>query len=252
MKTLKQTVLAAVIAGATVFGGSNQEVEAVKRVHEATEVFKEIMNAKDAGIPQELLDRAHCAVIVPGMKHGAFIVGAKYGKGVLMCRKTGGGWAGPATVRIEGGSVGFQIGGGETDLILLVMTERGAQRLLKIEFKIGGEAAAMAGPVGRTIQADTDGFMRAEMLGYSRSRGAFAGIALEGSTVREDLNDNRALYSQAVSNEVILNGGANLPRNAEVKELARTLNQFSSWEKSNKPCPFLERPGLRARLFLWC
>ena len=226
-----QSVLAAVIAGATVFGGSNQESEAVKRVHESTEVFKEIMTAKDAGIPKDLLDRAHCAVIVPGMKQGAFIVGAKYGKGVLMCRRAGGGWAGPATVRLEGGSFGLQIGGGETDLVLLVMNERGAQRLLKSEFKIGGEAAAMAGPVGRTVQADTDGFMRAEMLGYSRSRGVFAGIALEGSTIREDLNDNKALYGRRVSNEEIFSNGMNLPRNAEEKELARTLNEFSSWEK---------------------
>ena len=213
------------------FGASNHQTEAVNRIQESTAVFKEIMNAKDSGIPQDLLDRAHCAVIVPGLKHGAFIVGAKYGKGVLMCRKAGGGWAGPATVRIEGGSFGLQAGGGETDLVLLVMNERGAQKLLKSEFKIGGEAAVMAGPVGRTLQADTDGFMRAEMLGYSRSRGVFAGIALEGSTLREDLNDNKAIYGRPVSNEEILNGRTSLSENSAARELASTLTQYSSWEK---------------------
>jgi SH3 domain-containing YSC84-like protein 1 len=231
VKLRNQSIAAAVLAAASTFGASNQEPEAAKRVHEATAVFKEIMDAKDAGIPQDLLDHAHCAVIVPGMKHGAFIVGAKYGKGVLMCRKAGGGWAGPATVRIEGGSFGLQAGGGETDLILLVMNERGAQKLLKSEFKIGGEAGVMAGPVGRTVQAETDAFMRAEMLGYSRSRGVFAGVALEGSTLREDLNDNRALYGSRVSNEEIMNGAVSVSRNSGAGELARTLDRYSSWEK---------------------
>ena len=231
MKLRNQSIAAAVLAAASAFGASTNGPEAIKRVHEATEVFKEIMTAKDAGIPQDLLDRAHCAVIVPGMKHGAFIVGAKYGKGLLLCRKADGGWTGPATVRLEGGSFGFQIGGGETDLILLVMNARGAEKLLKSEFKIGGEAAVMAGPVGRTVQADTDGFMKAEMLGYSRSRGVFAGVAIEGSTIREDTKDNQALYGQPLSNEAILNGSVTLSHKAETTELARTLTQFSTWEK---------------------
>jgi len=233
VKRTSQSVMTAVLAAAaasSAFGASN-EPEAVKRVHEATQVFREIMDAKDAGIPQDLLDRAHCAVIVPGMKQGAFIVGAKYGKGVMMCRKEGGGWAGPGTVRIEGGSFGFQAGGGETDLVLLVMNRRGAEKLMKSEFKLGGEAGVMAGPVGRTVQAETDALMRAEMLGYSRSHGVFAGVALEGSTLREDLDDNRELYGQRVTNQEIMNGGMSLHRDGESRELARTLNQYSSWEK---------------------
>ena len=198
MKLRNQSIVAAVLAGAvSAFGASNPEPEAVKRVHVATQVFREIMDAKDAGIPQDLLDHSHCAVIVPGMKTGAFIVGAKYGKGVMMCRKEGGGWAGPATIRIEGGSFGLQAGGGETDLVLLVMNRRGAEKLMRSEFKLGGEAAVMAGPVGRTTQAETDATMHAEMLGYSRSHGVFAGVALEGSTIREDLDDNRALTANA-------------------------------------------------------
>jgi SH3 domain-containing YSC84-like protein 1 len=231
MKPQKYIIAASLLATAAAAFGDHKQPEALKRVHEATVVFNEVMEAKDRGIPQDLLDKAHCAIIVPGMKHGGFIVGAKYGKGVLMCRKAGGGWRGPATIRLEGGSVGFQIGGGETDLVLLVMNERGAERLLKSEFKIGGEAAAMAGPVGRTVQADTDGFMRAQMLGYSRSRGVFAGIALEGSTLREDLDDNQAIYGKRLSNEEIMQNHIAPSPKAVGGELAMTLNRYSTWEK---------------------
>jgi lipid-binding SYLF domain-containing protein len=233
MKLMQQPLIAASLFAIAANGAfaDHKEPEAAKRVHEATLVFNEVMGAKDAGIPQDLLDRAHCAVIVPGMKKGAFIVGATYGKGVIMCRKASGGWRGPATVRIEGGSVGFQIGGGETDLVLLVMSERGANRLLKSEFKIGGEASAMAGPVGRTVQAETDATMRAEMLGYSRSRGVFAGIALEGSTLREDLDDNQALYGKRISNEEIILGHTIATPVPAGRELAATLSRYSTWEK---------------------
>lgn len=231
MKFKNQILLASFFAMATAAFGDHKQPEAVKRVHEATVVFNEIMDAKDAGIPKDLLDRAHCALIVPGMKHAGFIVGAKYGKGVMMCRKAGGGWRGPATIRVEGGSIGLQIGGGETDLILLVMNERGADRLLKSEFKIGGEAGVMAGPVGRTVQAATDGFMRAEMLGYSRSRGVFAGIALEGSTLREDKDDNQLIYGKPLSNEEIMQDHTPPSPDWAGYELATTLGRYSTWEK---------------------
>ena len=161
-------------------------------------VLQEIMNSPDKGIPQDLLDKAHCIAVVPGLKTGGFMVGAKYGKGVLACRKVGGGWRGPATVRIEGGSVGFQIGAGEVDTVLLIMNQSGAEKMMRSEFKIGGEAAAMGGPVGRNVQAETDAYMRAEILGYSRSRGVFAGVAITGSTLREDLDDNTAIYNVCV------------------------------------------------------
>jgi lipid-binding SYLF domain-containing protein len=194
-------------------------------------VFNEIMGGKDSGIPQDLLDRAHCAVIIPNMKQAGFIVGAKYGKGAMMCRKTGGGWRGPAMLKLEGGSIGLQIGGGETDLVLLIMNPRGVDRLLKSEFKIGGEAGVMAGPVGRTVQADTDAYMRAEMLGYSRSRGVFAGLAIEGSTLREDLSDNEAIYGKRLSNAEIIQSKVAPNPKAVGNELASTLNRYSTWEK---------------------
>lgn len=233
MKLRTQTVVAALVATSAtyVFGATNDVPGAVKRVHEASVVFKEIMDAKDSGIPQDLLDRAHCAIIIPGLKQGAFIVGAKYGKGVMMCRKVGGGWAGPASMRIEGGSFGFQAGANETDLILLVMNRRGAEKLMKSEFKIGGEAAVAAGPVGRTAQAETDALMHAEMIGYSRSRGVFAGVALEGSTLRQDLDDNRELYGSRLTSQEILDGGMTLHRDDASRELARTLTAYSTWEK---------------------
>ncbi len=144
--------------------------EPAKRLGEAASVFSEVMATPDKGIPQDLLEKAHCIVIVPGLKTGAFIVGGKYGKGYLSCRnKSGAGWSAPATVRIEGGSVGFQIGGSTTDLIMLVMSDRGADKLLSSKFTLGGEASVAAGPVGRTATAQTDAQMHAEILSWSQS-----------------------------------------------------------------------------------
>lgn len=201
--------------------------EPVKRLDEATAVFSEIMSAPDKGIPEDLLEKAHCIVIVPGLKKGAFIVGAKYGKGYLSCRKKSGvGWSGPAAVRVEGGSVGFQIGGSETDVVLLVMNERGADRLLSSKFTIGGEGEVAAGPVGRSATAQTDAHMRAEILSWSRSRGVFAGIALQGATLREDLDDNATLYGHKLENREIVTKG--VPPPAAAGKLLSMLNRYSA------------------------
>ena len=152
--------------------------ESAKRLDESAAVFSEVMATPDKGIPQEMLENAHCIVIVPGLKTAAFVVGGKYGKGYLSCRNKGGdGWSAPGTVRIEGGSVGFQIGGSETDLIMLVMNERGADKLLSSKFTLGAEGSVAAGPVGRTATAQTDAQMHAEILSWSRSQGLFAGLA---------------------------------------------------------------------------
>src|SRR5215472_10608391 len=185
-----------------------QDNEPVKRLEEAAAVFSEIMATPDKGIPQDMLEKAHCIVIVPGLKKGAFIVGGKYGKGYLSCRnKSGAGWSAPGTVRVEGGSVGFQIGGSETDLVLLVMNERGADRLLSSKFTLGGEGEVAAGPVGRSATAQTDAYMRAEILSWSRSRGVFAGLALQGATLRQDLDDNATLYGMRLKNREIVQQG---------------------------------------------
>jgi lipid-binding SYLF domain-containing protein len=168
-----------------------------ERLTEATTVLVEVMASPDRAIPKELLDKAHCIAVVPGFKKGAFIVGASYGKGYLSCRQTGkAGWSAPATIRVESGSVGLQIGGTETDLVMLVMNKRGADSLMQSKFTIGGTVQAAAGPVGRSSTAETDAAMRAEILSYSRARGLFAGVALQGATLRADLDSNKAMYKR--------------------------------------------------------
>src|ERR1700693_607868 len=189
--------------------------EPVTRLDEAAAVFSEVMATPDRGIPQELLENAHCIVIVPDLKTAAFVFGAKYGKGYLSCRnKVGSGWSAPGTVRIEGGSVGFQIGGSSTGLILLVMNARGADKLLSSKFTLGAEGSVAAGPVGRTATAQTDAQMHADILSWSRSQGLFAGLALEGATLRQDLDDNAALYGKKLQNREIVTTSVRMPKSA--------------------------------------
>lgn len=204
--------------------------EPAKRLNEAAEVFSEVMAAPDKGIPDEMLEHAHCIVIVPGLKTAAFVFGGKYGKGYLSCRNKGGaGWSAPGTVRIEGGSVGFQIGGSETDLIMLVMNERGADKLLSSKFTLGAEGSVAAGPVGRTATAQTDAQMKADILSWSRSQGLFAGLALEGATLRQDLDDNETLYGKRLENREIVTRGVRPPKSAA--KLIALLNQHSPREE---------------------
>ena len=199
----------------------------VKRLEAARTVFSEVMATPDKAIPQELLDKAECVVVVPGLKKGAFIFGAKYGRGYLSCRKTSGaGWTGPGAIRVEGGSFGFQIGGSETDVIMLVMNERGAQRLLSSKFTLGGSADVAAGPVGRTATAQTDAYMTAEILSWSRSRGVFAGVSLQGATLRQDLDVNKELYGKTLTNKEIIEGQMAPPKSAEA--FVSNLNKYSS------------------------
>ena len=208
--------------------------EPVKRLNEAAAVLTEVMDAPDKGIPQELLENAHCIVIVPGLKTAAFVFGGKYGKGYLSCRnKSGVGWSAPGTVRIEGGSVGFQIGGSETDLIMLIMSERGADKLLSSKFTLGAEGSVAAGPVGRTATAQTDAQMHADILSWSRSQGLFAGLALEGATLRQDLDDNRTLYGKKMENRFIVTQGVRAPKSAE--KLMGLLNRYSRREHTSGP-----------------
>src|SRR6266705_2111830 len=171
------------------------------RLQNAGKVMQEILNVPD-NIPQDLLDKARCVVVLPSVLKAAFIVGGSYGRGVMVCR-TGehfrGPWGAPAMYALEGGSIGFQIGGQATDFVILVMNDRGASSLLKSKVKLGADAAVAAGPKGRDAQANTDAYLRAEMLSYSRSRGVFAGISLEGSTLRPDNDANRKLDGKDAS-----------------------------------------------------
>lgn len=209
-----------------------KDSEPVKRLNEAAAVFSEIMAAPDKGIPQDMLANAHCIVIVPNLKTGAFLVGGKYGKGYVSCRsKTGPGWSAPGTVRVEGGSVGFQIGGSTTDLIMLVMNERGADKLLASKFTLGAEGSVAAGPVGRTATAQTDAQMHAEILSWSRSQGLFAGLALEGATLRQDLDDNAVLYGKKLENRQIVTTAVRTPKTAA--RLIALLNKYSARERTS-------------------
>jgi len=211
---LKHRVWVLAIAGsfsAAAFA-ADREIKVDDRLDASAETLNDMMKASDKGIPQDLLDKARCVVVVPGMKKAGFIFGAKYGRGFSVCRRSGGsGWSAPAAMRVEGGSVGFQIGASETDVVLLVMNDGGMKRLLSDKFTIGGEATAAAGPIGRDASAQTDAMMKAEMLSYSRARGLFAGISLEGATLRPDEETNRELYGRAATNREILTGDFKTP-----------------------------------------
>ena len=222
-------ILAATLAIAPLLAKGN---DSVKRLNEAAAVFSEVMAAPDKGIPEDLLAKAHCIVIVPSLKTAAFLVGGKYGKGYLSCRnRSGVGWSAPGTVRIEGGSVGFQIGGSTTDLIMLVMNERGADKLLSSKFTLGAEGSVAAGPVGRTATAQTDAQMHAEILSWSRSQGLFAGLALEGATLRQDLDDNATLYGKRLENREIVTTPVRTPKAAA--KLIGLLNRYSARERTS-------------------
>jgi lipid-binding SYLF domain-containing protein len=200
-----------------------------ERLQNTTTVLQEIMSAPDHSIPRDLLEQAHCIVIIPGAKSGAFVVGGKYGRGYAMCRSPRGvGWGAPASVRMEGGSFGFQIGGAETDVVLLVMNERGMDKLLESKFTLGGAAEVAAGPVGRSGTAQTDAKMAAKILSYSRSRGVFAGVSLQGATLRQDLDENKRLYGRKYFNQTILQGRVTAPPAAS--KLISLLNRYSRTE----------------------
>jgi SH3 domain-containing YSC84-like protein 1 len=216
------TILAASLLGA--------EPKEIERVKDAATVFDEVMGIKERTIPQELLDKAECVVIVPAVKKLAFGFGGKYGKGVISCRpENGESWTGPSTIRVEGGSVGFQIGGTSTDVVMLVMNKRGAEKLLQSKFTLGGDVSVAAGPVGRDASAETDAQMHAEILSYSRSRGLFAGVSLAGATLRQDADDNEHIYGKAVTPQQILHGEVKPP--ASVQKLIDTLDKYSSRRK---------------------
>jgi len=198
-----------------------------KRLNAAADVLSEVMAAPDKGIPQDLLDKAACAVVVPGVKKGAFIVGVKYGRGFIVCRKKSGrDWSAPGGVKVEGGSVGFQIGGSETDVIMLVMNERAIDKLLSSKFTIGADASVAAGPVGRTSTAETDVQLHAEILTYSRARGLFAGVSLQGATLRPDDDANKDMYGRPMSNQDIVLGNVKPPQIAA--RLIAELNRHSN------------------------
>ena len=217
--------LAAVVAicAAAWLGAEEAQAQTVARLENSVAVFDEVMKMGDRAIPEDLLKKAQCIAIVPGLKKGAFVVGAKFGRGFVSCR-TDAGWSAPAGIRMEGGSVGFQIGGTEIDVVLAIMNKRGVERLLSNRFTLGADASVAAGPVGRTAAAQTDAGMTAEILSWSRSRGVFAGVALEGATLRGDDDANLDLYGKRLDMKQIVAGGTPVPASAQA--LIGRLSKF--------------------------
>jgi lipid-binding SYLF domain-containing protein len=202
------------------------QTETKKRLEAAAEVFKEIMDTRDKSIPQDLLDKSQCTVIVPGVKKAGFILAGKYGRGFAACRnKDGKGWGAPSGVKVEGGSFGLQIGASETDFVMLIMNRRGMDRLTESKFTLGADASVAAGPVGRETTAQTDATMRAEILSWSRSRGIFGGLALDGATLRPDHDANTDVYGKKIEPKEILLGGTPVPALAE--PLVSLLTKYS-------------------------
>jgi lipid-binding SYLF domain-containing protein len=229
---MKKTLLGLSFALALAFPALAQDKEQ-DRVENAGKVMKEILNAPDS-IPQSVLDKADCVVILPSVLKFAIGFGGSYGRGVMTCRggkDFKGHWGAPSMIALEGGSAGLQLGGNATDFVLLLMSPRSASSILSSKVKLGGDASAAAGPVGRTASAETDVTMRAEILSYSRARGLFAGISLEGSTLRPDNGANKNLYGKDVSAKAIVFDKA-VPVPASAKDLLATLQKASPVNKS--------------------
>ena len=214
LRLVTVAVLALSTFGVQLFA-EEKEMKETERIGAAADVLKQILDTPDKGIPKGLLDKADCVIIYPSVKKAAFIVGGSYGRGVITCRKGasfGGPWSAPAMFALEGGSFGLQIGGQATDFVLLVMNESGAKSVLSSKVKLGADASAAAGPVGRNATAETDIVMKAQILSYSRAQGLFAGVSLEGSTMRSDDGGNKALYGKELTaTEIVREGKVTAP-----------------------------------------
>jgi SH3 domain-containing YSC84-like protein 1 len=224
LKRIAMVVMLALLA--TLGAVASDREDDINRTHKAAQVFKEIMDTPDQGIPRELLEKAKCIAIIPGEKKFAFIFGGNYGRGLATCR-TGHGWGAPMFLAIEGGSVGYQIGGSSTDLVMLFMNDHALQSLLSDKFKLGADASVAAGPVGRHASADTDVKLNAEILSYSRAKGLFAGVSLDGAVVQADKSGDEAMYGRDVNRHEILSGKVAVPASARplLHEIARYVEE---------------------------
>lgn len=223
---MKRFVLVCVLAGlvASAWAADEKDSKAEDRVKASATVIDEIQSAPDTGIPEEVMGSAECVAVVPSLLKGGFIVGARYGKGVASCR-TPKGWSAPAFFSIKGGSFGLQIGGQAVDLIMLVMNQDGMHNLLNSKFKLGADASVAAGPVGRHAAADTDWKLKAQVLSYSRARGAFAGLELNGAAIDQDKDSTREFYGRMVPFKTSLSGTIDAPENA--RPLLETLSKWA-------------------------
>jgi lipid-binding SYLF domain-containing protein len=231
MKQMKRVVILACVV-AMALPAFAQEKKLTDRLEAARDVLESVMASPDKQIPQSILASAECVAVVPGMLKGAFIFGAEYGQGVVTCR-TGHGWSGPVFIRLAGGSWGFQIGGKGTDLILVAVNDKGMQDLLKSKFKVGADASAAAGPVGRTAGASTNWKMQSELLTWSRSKGLFAGVDLNGVSVTQNTEDTQVFYGAPHTFHSILEGQVPVPQGA--RPFVRTVAKYFHAAKANQP-----------------
>jgi SH3 domain-containing YSC84-like protein 1 len=224
---MKQTIALLFVLALCGTAPAVEETKEAKQLQKATNVLNEIMSAPDKGIPQDLLNKAVCVGIVPSEISGAFVVGGEYGRGVLVCRKNGNGsWGAPSLFTLGGASVGFQIGGKATDVVLIVMNAAGAKKLVQDSVKLGADASAAGGPVGRTAEGATDVQLHAEILSYSRTRGLFAGVSLEGAVLKQDTDDNERLYGRKVdAKDILIKGTVSAP--AAARPLQQALAKYS-------------------------
>jgi SH3 domain-containing YSC84-like protein 1 len=222
---MKKLIAALCLTGAATLSAHAAADKATldSRIQAATDTIQQIMSVPDKAVPNKIAQQATCIGVIPGMKKGAFIVGAEYGRGLVTCR-TGHGWSAPVFITLGGGSFGFQLGGESTDVVLVAVNDKGFQTLLKSKFKIGGDAAAAAGPVGRNSQAATDWKLSAELLTYSRSKGLFAGVDLDGTSVTQSSDDTRTFYGVDHTDDDILKGNVPVPDDA--KTFVRTVAQY--------------------------
>lgn len=219
---MKFAILALAVTPAMLLAAGSRQVD-LDRIADASHVLNELKNAPDKGIPDKILEKAQCIGVIPAVKKAAFVVGAKYGKGVMVCR-TAKGWSGPSTEIIEGGSFGFQIGAGSTDVVFAVMNHDGERKITQDKFTFDASAGAMAGPLGRTGSAETDAQLHAEILSWSRSRGLYAGVDLGGATLRPDNDANARIYGREVSQRQILSG--DVPAPADAHQLYEALDRY--------------------------
>lgn len=222
----KRILVISVLALATTFAAvASDRDDDITRIHHATDVLDQIMQAPDQHIPNGLLNKARCIAIIPGDVKFAFIFGGNYGRGIATCRTESGNWSAPAFLAVDGGSVGYQIGGSSTDLVMLFMNDHALHSLLSDRFKLGGDASVAAGPVGRTADADTDLKLTSEILSYSRTKGVFAGVSLQGAVVQSDKSGDHAMYGEDVQRQQILSGQVPVPEVA--RPLVHSLDQYS-------------------------
>jgi SH3 domain-containing YSC84-like protein 1 len=223
---LKSFLLLSLLSLTAIPAMSQERKDELQRLQRATAVFSEIMRTPDKGIPNDLLDKAECVAIVPGLKKGGLGIGGRYGKGVVMCRQPGRKWSAPSFLTVEGGSIGLQIGFQQIDLVMLVMNREGMEKLVGDKFTVGADASAAAGPVGRQASAETNIRLDAQILTYSRAKGLFAGITVNGAVVKQDKDDNRDFYGKEMDARAILFEGS-VPMPVEAESLAAALSRES-------------------------